>query len=236
MTLALCNVPIWSTFGVRSAADIIAHIFAFRYALHHAAFGIRGTIVVTRALHGCSASVAIWITNCSSGTIATERPTAVGTLSAWSTRPFLAIVNGITAHIRITSEAWFTVTGLLVILRRTQGILATALSDQARNLAHVVLARLILRAVVVYLALDAATPCQGITHKSSLAVTLGLVFPARALSVTATQVASVTCVLAFRASITVHDTRLVYIAIFIGAADEFLHADVVEAVLEVRAT
>lgn len=158
-----------NTFRVGATLQLGADISALGHPVGLGACGMRGTVLVGLALHGAATALVVRITNESWGTGAFVRAARVSATGSGSARSVPTEVDHIAANTRISAESWLAVAHLLVVLRGAQGILATRLSNQTGNLAHVIVAALVVGAIIVRGAFDLPTSGLGIAKESFLA-------------------------------------------------------------------
>lgn len=194
-----------------------------------------GTVLVGLALHGAATALVVRITNESRGTGALVRPPRVPATGSGSARSIAAKVDDIATYARISAEAGLAVAHLLVVLRGAESVLAARLSDEAGNLAHVVVTALVIGAIVVGRALDLPASRPGVTEESLLADTIGGMGTGHALGIPAAGGATQAHGLTPGPSVGIAQAGLVLATIAVRLALQLLGANVVRAELELGA-
>lgn len=119
-----------------------------------------------------------------------------------------------------------------MILGCAERVFTALLAHEADNLAHVILASLVVAAVVVLLAFDLSADFS-VVVESLLALALGVVVSRNALSISTAQESTSAHVFALRSSVGADSTLLANLAVIVRVALGLLYANVVLAELEV---
>lgn len=196
---------------------------------------MRGTVVVRLALDRATAALIVGITNETKWTGAFEGATRIAATCAGSARRVLTKIDNIATHARIATEAGLTVANLTMILCCAERILAARLSNQAGNLAHVIVTALIVGAVIVGAALDLATARASISNEALFTDAVGGMRARHALCIASTGSAAKANRFTACTSVGIQQAGFILSAVTVNAALQLLGAYVVLTELELRA-
>jgi len=137
------------TLRMPPALHRLTHIFTLRNSIILNTLGGQRTVSICLTLSRGSAAVVVGVSHGAQGTETLVGAPGVVTVSPWATRGGGAEVYQGAAMGRVPSITRLAVTYLSMVFSGTQRKLSTRVVGQARYLAHVVLAELVIGAVVV---------------------------------------------------------------------------------------
>lgn len=238
-TAAQAHMILGHALRVPSAHRILAHVLALGLTQHRDARRIRRTVRIVHALHGRPAALVVRIADQTVLAAALEHTVRRRTAGARTARRLAARVDRLAVLARIAREAGLAMAHLPVILGSAQRIRSARLAQQTGQPAHVAVAQLVRRALLVLFALDrfAAHPAggRGIAGKAGPTRAHRLVVSSGAFGVAAAQHARLASVAALRPPVRILFAALRRSAFVVRPASHLLHADAVLAELELGA-
>jgi len=231
----LRDMALRNTFRIGATLQLGTDIAALGHPIGCGACSVRGTVLVGLALDGAATALVVRITNESRGTGALVRPPRVPATGSGSARSIATKVDDIATHARISRESWLAVAYLLVVLGGAEGILSTRLSDEAGDLAHMVVAALVIRAVIIAAALDLAASGLGVPEESLFAEAVGSMGTGHTFGIPATCSTTQAHGLTLGPAIGITETSLILATLVIRSAVQLLCANVIRTELELGA-
>lgn len=228
------DVALRNTFRIGATLQLGAYVLAFGHAVSLGACSMRGTIFVRFTLDGAATTLVIRITDKTGRAATFVRTARIATPSTGSARSILTEIDHIATHARIATEAGLTMTDLSMILGSAECILSTRLSDQACDLAHMIIAALVVGAILIAVAFDLAATGASISEETLLAYAVGCMRTCHTLGISATGSTSQADRFAASTSVGIQQASLILATVAVQATLEFLGANIVLAELELR--
>lgn len=228
----LRHVALRNTFRIGATLQLGTDIAALGHPIGFGACGMRGTVLVGLALNGAATALVVRITNESRWTGALVRPPRVSATGSGSARSIPAKVYNIATNPRISRESWLAVANLLVVFCGAESILSARLSNEAGNLAHMVVAALVIGAVIVAGALDLSASRLGVPEESLLAEAIGSMGTGYTFCIPTTGSPTKANGFTLCTPIGITQTGFVFATFAIGSALQLLGANVIRTELE----